>query len=419
MLIQEPASPPENGSANEQAGALAQLMLNAQLLQCPSLPARTLAQRLKLAWSTLTSLAGVAKGEAICAVTGGFFPGHHGDFEATIVRSRWDGILATRAGFKGIVLRAASENNDGALTTTSKPLPVDDPSHVRGSFTRNNLFQLFGRRHGVDVVVHAGSTPAARQSLARHHEGLTHAARIMGKNSGLLIPEALDFGQFCGVQLLVQSAVPGHFFEPRERTEAEISERMDLLLEALRATFLPLADRNLRPESDFLAEACERMRLGLSDTYIADLIEQVRSWQSATTVGSVLCHGDLWFPNVVFPAAEANSPGRIGLIDWEWARRDGVPGYDALHLVALVLGRVYRIPIGRTFRMITEPENLPDWATAAVASIRRTYGLSQADLEAISGLLLLIRIWQGHFVTYSGGQDWLAALVRTYRGQTA
>lgn len=410
-----PAPAPENGAIGEQVGALGRLMLGTRALNCPKLPARSLAQRLKLAWSTFATVVGASSGEAMCAVAGDFFPGHYGDFEATIVTSKWDALRTTVGGLTGFVLKAELPRRSGESGAAPEAmLPVDEPSRVRGSFTRNNLFQLFGKRHGVDVVLHAGSTKAAKRSLARHYLGLTRAAQVLGKSSGLLIPEVLQFGDVGGVRLLVQSAVVGRPFK-MIHSEAEIHAKVEFVVETVGAAFAQLVDRNARPEGEFLGDICKRMRVALADAYIADVINQARAWQRQTKVGSTFCHGDLWFPNIIFPFADISSPGRIGLIDWEWARPDGVPGYDALHLVALVLAEVCRMPLGSAFRMVGHPERLPGWLRSIVTSIARIYGLEREDLEAISRLLLLIRIWQGHFVTYSGGEKWLTDLVRAYR----
>lgn len=415
-LIREPAPMPETSTVMEQVRALAQLMLNANALDYPALPARSLGQRLKLVWSTLSTIAGATKGEVMCVVAGDFFPGHHGDFEAIVVANKWDALRITIGGLAGFVLRGElsaghAEDSVGSLAT----LPVDEPSRVHGSFTRNNLFQLFGKRGGADVVIHAGSTAAARQCLGRHYLGLTRAAQVLGGSSGLLIPEVLQFSDVRGIRLLVQSAIAGRLFDLPQRTEADIQAKVELVIEVIATTFAKAIDPHVPPEGEFLTDPCERMRQALADAYIADVIDQARAWQAQTTIGSALCHGDLWFPNIVFPSTEASAPSCIGLIDWEWARPDGVPGYDALHLVALVLAEVCRIPLGSAFRMVGHPERLPGWLRSIVTSIARIYGLEREDLEAISRLLLLIRIWQGHFVTYSGGEKWLTDLVRAYR----
>jgi hypothetical protein len=93
---------------------------------------------------------------------------------------------------------------------------------------------------------------------------------------------------------------------------------------------------------------------------------------------SILRHGDLWAGNLLVGRAGNLS----GLVDWDAAHPEGVPGADLLQLVATEFRRSARLALGPAF--LARPWRLPEFGQAA-AGYWAAVGVSAGDdvLDAV------------------------------------
>ena len=178
------------------------------------------------------------------------------------------------------------------------------PGSDRAATTRGTL-------EGRDVIVRAGpsGTPSDPGAAATALEEL-EAAGIER------VPRVVARGAIGAVAYACETVLSGR--RPRRLDE-------DLVVQvAVFLSGLPRGEVATRGLEDDLS-ALQSILPDLSDDL--DRIRD-RSLPAFAGVPSVMTHGDLWAGNLFVQS------GRLtGVIDWDGARRDGIPGTDLLHLV--------------------------------------------------------------------------------------
>ena len=118
-------------------------------------------------------------------------------------------------------------------------------------------------------------------------------------------------------------------------------------------------------------------------------------WHNRTTLPAEISHGDLWFGNVLFRGSSVT-----GLVDWEWARMDGLRVVDLLHLLLMSYSFSHNISVGHMLREFWLDKIADRALLDRLKDLRTGFGMDEHDLK-FAGLLLWFdylhqRIIRGH-----------------------
>lgn len=198
-------------------------------------------------------------------------------------------------------------------------------------------------RHVIALIVTPGSTTpslvAKMPRLSGGGAGLEREAanlRALHNCSPTEFPAAprlVAFEQFAGTPILVQTALAGRTITPAMLRRRNATSVVQAAVEW--ATALPrtqvmhpdtwaqeLIDKPLEQFGSVLADAGEALTRATRT-----LLEPLRR----TPIPLVFEHGDLSHPNLILLG-----DGRLGVIDWELARPQGLPGHDLTFFLAYV-----------------------------------------------------------------------------------
>lgn len=344
----------------------------------------------------------VMAGEPAVVIYGAFIPAFRGDFvaesltssPASLVRAWYRG----RAGLRGILLAPAT------VAKLCQALGLDPCSRIRGALSGNNLLLLFGRRGGQAAVVHVARAPLARADIERHASGLQLAAAMLGNKAGFRVPAALARGSVADCPFLVQERIPGTV--PTTEAAHAPEAALEALFELQGATAVPDATA----EQEFLHREGEIICRSVPASCrpaVFRLLDHSRRLFATERLPGALVHGDYWLRNILFGAAG----NVVGVVDWEWARAAGAPLLDVLHLLAGTLQQPGGPGAAAALGALARAE-APAATTRALGQALTRHGLHRRHVQPLAGLLLLRWIWQGFCLTWSGGEPWLAALLR-------
>ena len=212
------------------------------------------------------------------------------------------------------------------LSGRSERLPGAPPVLTALAVQRSAAWTVFvfgtGGPHPLLVVKQPGGSGqgvAAEAAALRAVEPAGVAPRLLGEVSGAAVQEGLP-----GVPLLVEPVTPA--------TAGRLtrSAALDELADALTRLAAETAHRaDLGPQ---LHEPVERaLSSGLLSAHAQQRVAAARTALIGLDV-SVLQHGDLSAQNWL-----ADGDRFVGLVDWETAVPDGVPGFDVLHAASSLL----------------------------------------------------------------------------------
>ena len=180
------------------------------------------------------------------------------------------------------------------------------------------------------------------------------------------VPRPHARGSTAGASWVVEGALPGR--RPA-RANASLVRQV-----ARTCTSFPQSDRPPAAPVDDLSTVARILPgragpLGLLASAVSGTLRELPS---------ILRHGDLWAGNLLVDRAGTLS----GLVDWDAAHPEGVPGADLLQLVATELRRAAHLALGPAF--LTRPWRSAEFRDAG-AVYWRALGISPGDevLDAV------------------------------------
>ncbi len=238
------------------------------------------------------------------------------------------------------ILRCARSLRPFCVVRTNQPHPVaracaslgiDQTTDLTAFLIINSLILFFAHREGRPVVVHLATFPNAQKVIDLHRRGLEVAgSERLPQSVRSLLPQLVAFSERDGYSILTQNRLPGApvILSPSD-TEfyATIHRALQPLLE-FRATATPCAGG---PDAELLFHQFPTLpgRWPEFSGILTPLIARLQAWQRKRNMVPILTHGDYWIRNILFDRVTGEV---TGIIDWERARLDGIPGFDALHL---------------------------------------------------------------------------------------
>jgi aminoglycoside phosphotransferase (APT) family kinase protein len=131
------------------------------------------------------------------------------------------------------------------------------------------------------------------------------------------------------------------------------------------------------------------------------------AWLARRAMHAVAVHGDYWPANILV----GDDLRPRGLVDWEWFRPRGLPGYDALYLLVTTLAHARGAPLARVMRQIWIEEERGTAFRGVHRRIARRTGFSAGDMGCLGLVLWLAVIRRTVIDTRSPGDHWLPAFL--------
>ncbi len=260
---------------------------------------------------------------------------------------------------------------------------------------------------GAPAVFHVGSCEESRAEILRQAAGLGLAAMVPGLQG--LVPELTkQYRSGVDLEISIETEVRG---APMPFRWQRIDAVLELWPSGSGAGPTTGLARPCLPEE--LAKLCDRLP-GHHDS-LRPLAESLLKWHSALRMPGEITHGDLWLGNVLF-AGDAIT----GLVDWEWARDDGLRVVDALQLLFMSYSVFRDTSISESLRQFwtnsIEDRELND----RLAELCRRFGISENDLKFAALLLwfdhLRERTIRGRMPSRSWTEDMLSRTIPVIHG---
>lgn len=256
-------------------------------------------------------------------------------------------------------------------------------------FLSNTVLVFLGLKNGQLVVVHLATSPTGETRLGLHQHGLEMArdALLSSPISSILVPEAISAFGSANYQVFLQSRVPGIHHQLENVSDSDFYGAIDRALQPLLGLRATASDRAEGADFELIFNEFPLIsqHWPALKEMVCLLLSKVQTWQRARGLVPVLTHGDYWIRNMLF----AESGEVTGIIDWEWSRRYGTPGVDALHLafMTLVMERDHDITeyIEQTWTGRWES----DFLAAYIAQVQDAFDLDTDDICHLAALLCL------------------------------
>lgn len=254
----------------------------------------------------------------------------------------------------------------------SSQIGCDAASFPKLRFSAQCVVIVTGTHQGAPAVFRVGDCKESRAEVARQMHGLSVASSVRGLEA--LVPQHLAHRNGAGCfEVSVESRLPG--------STAEFSwKRLDSLLDLwlARAQQLgPAARPSLEKE---LTQVCDAFPAHHGS--LSGLKEAVLNWHGTLRMPGAVSHGDLWLGNALF-----SGDAITGIIDWEWACRDGLRIVDALNLLFMSYSVFHNRSIAKTLRDFWCDSLDDDDLDSRLAALSRKCRLDRDDLKHAALLL--------------------------------
>jgi aminoglycoside phosphotransferase len=262
----------------------------------------------------------------------------------------------------------------GSVERVRRRFGVDSQGSLHLHITNSGLALLFGTKRGKAVAVHAAFSHD-RQRLIRQ---LSAGARIGAEALPGYVPVIIDNGP----DHITMERAEGHATMPWGRSEDDLQASILMAFEPLRQMH---SHRNpvCTPDSDYM-EALDRfVQRHRYRTELSAALRGLEPWDRSR-LGSVTVHGDYWLNNIL------SSGNRVtAILDWDRARRNGCPGFDALHLGFMSYAMWADKYVSEMLVSVWTDKWEYPWLAQYTKRIAETFAMSPSDLQATAALLWL------------------------------
>ncbi|HWJ54286.1 MAG TPA: phosphotransferase, partial [Propionibacteriaceae bacterium] len=250
----------------------------------------------------------------------------------------------------------------------------------------------------VGLVVKIATSQAASAGLNRHADLLTWLGPELGAStSAARLPQVLYRGTYRGERVVVESGLPGSVAtEPaadRGLDPKVTAAALAAIAEIHQSTAVPaILDRAVL--RCWIDEPLGYLRRLPAWAAAPDTLDRLADalYESLTgrLVTAAVVHGNFWSGNVLVRTTESG-PEVTGIVDWENARRVGLPDTDLVHW--WLAGQSIELGAAVRSALVT-----PAWASAQLADLPVTLPNPQLAVEDT-----VLLTWLGHV---SAGLAW-------------
>jgi hypothetical protein len=257
--------------------------------------------------------------------------------------------------------------------------------------------------HGIPAVFRLGGCDESRSEVRRQSAGIKMAQSFAGFQR--LVPRLLSQVQTAsGLDLSIETVVPG-VVEPFSW------KRIDAALELCLTTGTSNALARALLADD-VAQVCECFP-EFRDPLLT-IADPLLEWHSVGRFPGYLVHGDLWLGNLMFSGNDIT-----GVVDWEWARRDGFRFVDALHLLLMSYSVSRNVGIAETLRRFWTHAIQDFQLNLRLSALSRHFGFRGQDLKFAALVLwfnyLRERVVRGRMPSPSWAEDMLPRSIPVIR----
>ena len=139
---------------------------------------------------------------------------------------------------------------------------------------------------------------------------------------------------------------------------------------------------------------------------LAPVANALMEWCDTTQVGAGFVHGDFWLGNVLFKDDRV-----AAIIDWEWARRDGIPAADLLHMLLRSPSMAQDTSFAETLRRFWKDELDETELSRRLKQLTLKSGFGFEDLKFIGLVLWFDILWQRALRGVVESQMWLEDMI--------
>lgn len=238
---------------------------------------------------------------------------------------------------------------------------------------------IMANRDGVPAVVHHAGCVDSVAELGRMARGLEIAsadAQLRPYVARLLAHQALPNGAAMLAQTRI-SADP-HIFSWRR-----IDAATDLWSSF---KFANNEGERVRLDArlDFVCESFAEYR-----DLLAPVADALRKWCESAKFPAGLSHGDFWLGNVLFKGDSV-----AGIIDWEWARRDGIPLSDTVHMLLRSPSMELDTSFALCLRELWADKIADSELSSRLAKVCAQSGMGREDLKFLGLVLWFDILWE-------------------------
>jgi hypothetical protein len=249
---------------------------------------------------------------------------------------------------------------------------------------------------GMPALFRVGRCKEGRAEVSRQTSGL----RVADSTPGLqgIVPRRLaDTRDMADLQVSVESLLPGATppFDWKH-----IDAIWELWLSGAQSDGHP-GRPNLEQE---LTQVCELFSAQCSAIWVFKKL--LLDWHATLRMPGAVTHGDLWLGNVLFSGASV-----VGIVDWEWARRDGLRILDALHLLFMSHSVSRRIGVDATLRSFWSDALYDRELSIRLAKLSRTFSVHKSDLKFAALLLWFDYLRQMVLRGSVPNREWCEAMI--------
>ncbi|HUZ97330.1 MAG TPA: phosphotransferase [Edaphobacter sp.] len=302
---------------------------------------------------------------------------------------RWWSLLGVKRPFFVVNGTDPSESIAAVTGCDTQPLP-------RLCLSTHCVVVIMANWRGTPAVLHYAACDKAIAELGRQANSLGIASS--DPQIRHLVPRLLAHANLeNGAAVLVQSRIPAGSFEFSWR-------RIDA------ATELWLS-RNPRSEDGGRAWVGQRLvQLCAFLPRFQDLLipatDALLDWCEAARIPGDLTHGDFWLGNVLFSGDTVS-----GIIDWEWAQKDGFVLVDALYMLLMSTAAANGGRVSHYLRQLWADEIGDAALQERIAKLRIQSGMDKDDLKFIALLLWFGVLWQKAMRGGMPSTSWLEDMI--------
>lgn len=358
-------------------------------------------QRLRQLSGTLLQLPKLHLARDVLEISGPL--SNYGPIDISIKPARYRTIVRQLLrGQPSIVVKGAAKKPP--LQNLCDYLGVDLVPSLRGKILDNPILVFECIAQGQPAFVHLGVGAAGLKAVERHRNGLRRLAdAALAPELRAATAHIIETPKSRGC-VLVQTRVPGQALPLKEMTQAQVHQHIERTLDLSLAFSATGRKRPNGPDDAYIREKLSTLGTRLPRSCAGEVmpaVEAVSRWPNRENIPASLVHGDLWLANVLF---ENGRP--VGLVDWEWSRRDGLPAFDALQLVCGTLAAHRNLPIAQVLTQVWDASTREPWVAAMLDKIRERLQLDQDTLVRTALVLWLGIIRRSAVETTGTSPDW-------------
>jgi aminoglycoside phosphotransferase len=233
---------------------------------------------------------------------------------------------------------------------------------------------LFGIKGGKAVAVHAALSHDRRRLIHQLCVGTAIGAEALPEYVPAIIERGADH--------IATERIEGRALMPWGKPEKDLQAAILLALEPLRKLH---SRRNLvrAPDSDYVRALGRFVQRHRYRSELSTALRVFEQW-NRSGLGSVTVHGDYWLNNIL------GSRSRVtAILDWDRARRNGSPAFDALHLGFMSYAMWADKYVSDLLTSIWTNKWEYPWLAQYTKRIVETFAVSMSDLQGTAALLWL------------------------------